>query len=107
AGGCAVIANRTHAAVSAEGEFLTLKTPVDIPLNALAQEWSPVLFKARFTQSDGNDSVVPGLAVRSPAGAKAMCAYCPHELCVIKLDGQNLRCLCHFSLFDPQHDGAW
>jgi Rieske Fe-S protein len=26
---------------------------------------------------------------------------------VIKLDGRNLRCPCHFSLFDPQRDGAW
>jgi len=108
AGGCAVIANGAHsAAASADGEFLTLKTPVEIPLNSLAQGWLPVPFKARFTKSDGNDSVIPGLAVLTPAGAKAICTYCPHELCVIKLDGQNLRCPCHFSLFDPQRDGAW
>ena len=107
-GSCAVIASVAHAGPpSGETGFLPLKAPVDIPLNALAQEWTPVLFKARFTKSDGNDSVIPGLAVRTPAGATAFCTYCPHELCILKLDGRNLRCPCHFSLFDPRHDGAW
>ena len=108
AGGCAVIANGAQpAAASDEVDFLPLKAPVDIPFNALAQDWVPVTFKARFTKSDGSDSVIPGLAVRTPVGAKAICAYCPHELCIIKLDGQTLRCPCHFSLFDPLRDGAW
>ena len=107
-GSCAVIASATHGTpASGETEFLPLKVPVDIPLDALAQDWVAVPFKARFTKSDANDSVVPGLAVRTPAGPVAICTYCPHELCVIKLDGHLLRCQCHFSLFDPQHDGAW
>lgn len=107
-GGCAVIASVTHPTSAwGEVEFLPLKAPVKIALESLTQEWVPVLFKARFTKSDGNDSVIPGLAVRTPAGAMAICTYCPHELCIIKLDGQNLRCPCHFSLFDPQRDGAW
>ena len=108
-GSCFVIASVAHStSASGAGEFLPLKAPVEIPLDAaLAQDWSSVLFKARFTKSDGNDSVIPGLAVRTPAGAMAICTYCPHELCVIKLDGQHLRCPCHFSLFDPQRDGAW
>lgn len=105
---CAVIASVAHpTSVWGEVEFLSLKAPVEIPLDTLVEEWAPVLFKARFTKSDGNDSVIPGLAVRTPAGAMAICTYCPHELCVIKLDGQSLRCPCHFSLFDPQRDGAW
>lgn len=106
--GCAAIAGVAHSSSAAgETEFLPLKAPVVISLTALVQEWTPVLFKARFTKSDGNDSVIPGVAVRTPTGATAVCTYCPHELCVIKLDGENLRCPCHFSLFDPQRDGAW
>jgi arsenite oxidase small subunit len=107
-GSCAVIAGAAHATpTSGETRFLPLKVAVDIPLDALAVNWMAVPFKARFTKSDGNDSVIPGLAVRTPVGPVAICTYCPHELCVIKLDGQLFRCPCHFSLFDPQHDGAW
>ena len=104
--GCAVIAGGTHAALG-ETRFLPLTAPVEISLDALGHDWTPALFKARFTKSDGNDSLIPGLAVRTPAGVVAVCTYCPHELCVVKLDGQNLRCPCHFSVFDPQREGAW
>jgi arsenite oxidase small subunit len=108
AGGCAVVASAGQAAArTPEAGFLLFKAIVVIPLSALAQPWAPVLFKARFTKSDGNDSVIPGVAVRMPAGVKAICTYCPHELCTIKLDGRKLRCPCHFSLFDPERDGAW
>jgi len=107
-GGCAVVASVGHATgASDDTNFLPLKSPVDIPLSGLVTMWEPILFKARFTKTDGNDSVVPGLALRTPSGATAICTYCPHELCVIKLDGENLRCPCHFSLFDPLRDGAW
>ena len=105
--GCAVIAAAHSSSALGDTVFLPLKAPVTVPLAALAQQWTPVLFKARFTKSDGNDSVIPGLAVRTAAGPIAVCTYCPHELCVIKLDGQILRCPCHFSLFDPKRDGAW
>lgn len=105
---CAVAAGAVHSTPAlGETTFLPLKTPVTIPLTAITQEWAPVLFKARFTKSDGNDSTIPGLAVQTPSGAMAICTYCPHELCVIKLDGEKLRCPCHFSLFDPLRDGAW
>lgn len=105
---CAMIAGATHSTSAfSDTGFLPLKTPVVVNLSTLAQEWTPVLFKARFTKSDGNDSAIPALAVRTAAGPVAVCTYCPHELCVIKLDGQMLRCPCHFSLFDPQRDGAW
>jgi Rieske Fe-S protein len=88
--------------------FLTLQTPVVTPLSQLDTVWAPVPFKARFTKSNGEDSVVPGIAVRTPERVEAFCAYCPHELCVIKLtDDHQLRCPCHFSLFDPLKDGAW
>jgi len=106
--GCAMIAGAARSTPAlGQIEYLSLKAPVAIPLTALAQEWTSVPFKARFAKSDGNDSVIPGLAVRTPAGVMAICTYCPHELCVIKLDGENLRCPCHFSLFDPQRGGAW
>ena len=88
--------------------FLPLKTPVVIPLSALGAAWTTVRFKARFTRSDGANSVVPGIAVGAPQGPKAFCAYCPHELCVINLNDEHLlRCPCHFSLFDPMRGGAW
>lgn len=105
---CCAIATVGYVA-SAFGEvaFLPLKTPIHIPLDAVARAWAPALFKARFTKSDGNDAIVPGLAVRTSKGVTAVCTYCPHELCVIGLDGERLRCPCHFSLFDPQRDGAW
>lgn len=107
--GCAVWADGALAAQPpARARFLPLKTPVEIPLNSLLETWAPVPFKARFTRSDGADSVVPGIAVRTPGAVRAFCAYCPHELCLIKLsDAHELRCPCHFSLFDPQRDGAW
>ena len=105
--GCAVIAAAHSTSALGDTGFLPLKAPVTVSLATLAQEWTPVLFKARFTKSDGSDSVIPGLAVRTAAGPVAVCTYCPHELCVIKLDGQVLSCPCHFSLFDPQRDGAW
>lgn len=107
--GCAALAGAALAAPQApSSRFLPLNTPVRIDLAALAQPWAPVPFKARITKSDGADSVVPGIALRTPNGVKALCAYCPHELCVIKLDdAHQLRCPCHFSLFDPQRDGAW
>lgn len=93
---------------SAPVRFLPLKTPVVVPLAALGTAWASVRFKARFTRSDGADSLVPGMAVATPQGPKAFCAYCPHELCVINLNDQHLlRCPCHFSLFDPERDGAW
>ena len=105
---CAAIASVAHATSAADDiAFLPLKTPVVIPIDSVAQVWTPVLFKGRFTKSDGSDSFVPGLTVRTPNGVTAVCTYCPHELCVIHLDGQNLRCPCHFSLFDPERDGAW
>ena len=108
AGSCAAFAVTARAVpAKCDTTFLPLKTPVQIPLDAVAQSWAPVSFKARFTKSDGLDSVVPGLALRTPAGVAAICTYCPHELCVIKLDQLQLRCPCHFSLFDPQRDGAW
>ena len=108
AGGCALVASAAHSApVLSEPAFLPLKLPVHVPLDAVAVPWVTVSFKARFTKSDGTDSVAPGLALRTPAGVKAICTYCPHELCIIKLDDQRLRCPCHFSLFDPAQDGAW
>ena len=108
-GGCALLADTALAAPHpAPASFLPLKTPVKISLASLPKDWDAVPFKARFTKSNGADSVVPGLAVRTPAGAKAFCAYCPHELCVLNLDdARRLRCPCHFSLFDPLRDGAW
>jgi arsenite oxidase small subunit len=108
AGSCAAFAAAAlPVPAQCDTAFLPLKTPVHIPLDAVGQFWVSVPFKARFTKSDGLDSVVPGLALRTPAGVTAICTYCPHELCVIKLDQRQLRCPCHFSLFDPQHDGAW
>jgi Rieske Fe-S protein len=105
---CAVIASVAHLTPACgDVAFLALKTPIHIPLDDVSRAWTPALFKTRFTKSDGNDSVVPGLAVRTPNGVTAVCTYCPHELCVIGLDGERLRCPCHFSLFDPQRDGAW
>ena len=106
--GCAVIASVARAAPASEDvAFLPLKTHVVIPIASVAQVWAPALFKARFTKSDGTDSIVPGLAVRTPKAVTAVCTYCPHELCVIRLDGQTLRCPCHFSLFDPEREGSW
>ena len=105
---CAAIASVAHSASASDDiAFMPLKTPVVIPIASVAQVWTPVPFKGRFTKSDGNDSLVPGLAVRTPKGVTAICTYCPHELCVIRLDGQTLRCPCHFSLFDPERDGEW
>lgn len=96
------------ASASSSPRFLTLQAPVTIPVSQLDTVWAPVSFKARFTKSNGEDSVAPGIAVRTPRRVEAFCAYCPHELCVIKLtDDHQLRCPCHFSLFDPLKDGAW
>ena len=108
--GCAgaALGPRALAQPSPSVRFLPLKTPVTIPLATLGEKWASTAFKARFTKSDGADSVVPGIAMKTPAGVKAFCAYCPHELCVIKLnDEHKLRCPCHFSLFDPERDGAY
>ena len=105
---CAAIATVARATSAPEDiVFLPLRTPVVIPIDTVAPIWAAVPFKGRFTKSDGNDSLVPGLAVRTPRGVTAVCTYCPHELCAIRLDGHNLRCPCHFSLFDPERDGAW
>ena len=107
--GCAALADAGFAAPSpAPVRYLPLKTVVEIPLSTLGETWAPVPFKARFTRSDGADSVVPAIAVRMPQGLEAFCAYCPHELCVLGLnETHQLRCPCHFSLFDPRRDGAW
>jgi Rieske Fe-S protein len=104
----ALAAAVSGADASGSARFLTLQTPVMTPVSQLDSVWVPVPFKARFTKSNGEDSVVPGIAVRTPRRIEAFCAYCPHELCVIKLtDDHQLRCPCHFSLFDPLKDGAW
>jgi Rieske Fe-S protein len=98
----------TGADASLSPRFLPLQAPVVTPVSQLETVWAPVPFRARFTKSNGEDSVVPGIAVRTPRRIEAFCAYCPHELCVIKLgDDHQLRCPCHFSLFDPLRDGAW
>jgi nitrite reductase/ring-hydroxylating ferredoxin subunit len=107
--GCALLADTALAAPHMPPpSFLPLKFQARISLASLRKTWDAVPFKARFTKSNGADSVVPGLAVRTPAGVEAFCAYCPHELCLIKLDdAHQLRCPCHFSLFDPLRAGAW
>lgn len=88
--------------------FLPLQAPVVTPVSQLQTVWDGVPFRARFTKSNGEDSVVPGIAVRTPRRIEAFCAYCPHELCVIKFTEEHqLRCPCHFSLFDPLKAGAW
>jgi Rieske Fe-S protein len=98
----------TGAGASPSTRFLNLQTPVVTPVSQLQTVWAAVPFKARFTKSNGEDSVLPGIAVRTPRKIKAFCLYCPHELCVIKFtDDHQLRCPCHFSLFDPLKDGAW
>lgn len=103
--GAAVLASPARGAAPA---FTPLKSAVRLPLAALASPWSSVTFRARFTKSNGEDSLAPGIAVRTPSGLRAWCAYCPHELCVLKLeDSHRLRCPCHFSMFDPAAGGAW
>ncbi|MDB5480059.1 MAG: hypothetical protein JWO83_1112 [Caulobacteraceae bacterium] len=98
----------TGADASPSPRFLPFQTPVVIAFPQLEAVWAPAPFRARFTKSNGEDSVVPGIAVRTPRRIEAFCTYCPHELCVIKLtDDHQLRCPCHFSLFDPLRDGAW
>lgn len=98
----------TGAAAAPSPRFLPLQTPVVTPISQLETVWAGVPFRARFTKSNGEDSVVPGIAVRTPRRIEAFCAYCPHELCVIRLtDDHQLRCPCHFSLFDPLKHGAW
>ena len=98
----------TRAEASPAPRFLPLQTPVVTPVSQLETVWAGVPFRARLTKSNGEDSLIPGIVVRTQRRIEAFCAYCPHELCVIRLtDEHQLRCPCHFSLFDPMRDGAW
>jgi nitrite reductase/ring-hydroxylating ferredoxin subunit len=89
--------------------YIPLKTPVSVPLTAVAEAWVPALFSARFTKSNGIDTVAPGLAVRVPGsvGLCVVCLYCPHELCRVRYDNRQLACLCHGSRFDPAEGGKY
>ena len=98
----------TGADAAPSPRFVPLQTPVVTPISQLETVWAGVPIRARFTKSNGEDSVIPGIAVRTPRRIEAFCAYCPHELCVIRLtEDHQLRCPCHFSLFDPLKHGAW
>jgi Rieske Fe-S protein len=108
-GGAVMFGIRREAVAASQTRFVKLEEPIDIPLASLAQEWTPVSFRAFFLRPDGKRAAAPGLAMRLPGtGVQAFCLYCPHELCVMSLDkAKHLFCGCHSSTFDPLKRGEW
>lgn len=119
------------AAAAAPGaSYLRLKEPVSIAVGDL-QPWRPHPFSAWVDKpaAEGEpaaERLLKGILVRAsekpgPESLRALCLHCPHELCYVQLveDLQHVRleqserpahpllvCPCHFSVFDPQKEGA-
>ena len=107
--GC--LAVRLPAAV----RYRRLRSPTAVPLAQVADTWRAASFQARCS-----GTALRGMLVRTPAGLKAFCLHCPHEICPVNYaeDPRSVRvesgpppdhpvfvCPCHFSVFDPLTDG--
>lgn len=138
--GIFALGRTVHAAPAPQPRFRALRRPIRIPLAQLTEPWRPVWFDAiaparragsgpAEARHDAAASVavrVSGVALRlpsasGPAGVKAFCLTCPHEICrvgyatdpaSVRLDGAPrpdhplLVCPCHFSAFDPAAEGT-
>ncbi len=110
--------------------YLRLKEPVSIAVGDL-QLWRPHPFSAWVDKpaAEGEpaaERLLKGILVQAsekpgPESLRALCLHCPHELCYVQLveelhhvrleqsarpDHPLLVCPCHFSVFDPQKEGA-
>lgn len=83
-----------------------------MPLQAVSKMWRPAPFSARASKLNGAAATLQGILLRTPAGLRAFCLHCPHELCFLNLTEDErsghplLVCPCHFSTFDPVANGA-
>ena len=110
--------------------YLRLKKPVSIAAGDL-RLWRPHPFSAWVDKPAAQgepaaERLLKGILVRAsekpgPESLRALCLHCPHELCYVQLvedlhhvrlkqstrpDHPLLVCPCHFSVFDPQKEGA-
>lgn len=110
--------------------YLRLKEPVSIAVGDL-QLWRPHPFSAWVVKPAAHgkpsaERLLKGILVQAsekpgPESLRALCLHCPHELCYVQLvedlnhvrlkqstrpDHPLLVCPCHFSVFDPQMEGA-
>ena len=53
---------------------------------------------------NGKDQIGRPISVaftRVPSGIVALEAFCTHSGCIVRPDGKELLCPCHYSTFDP------
>lgn len=110
---------RGQVASSAPIRYATLVRPVSIPLDSVAERWSPVAFVAEAMAP--RRVLISGVLYRTEKDLTALCVTCPHEQCQVDLvtDKERLarmpestsshplfECGCHLSVFDAANDGA-
>lgn len=93
--------------------YRVLEEPVVLPLKMVSRAWHPVPFTARAKKggpagAPARDVLLKGILLREPAGLRAYCLICPHELCYLNFvpGGKTLVCPCHDSVFNLLEDGA-
>jgi Rieske Fe-S protein len=112
--------------IGSDTGYLDLKDTVSLPLSDLTEVWESRTFEAWVPMRGTADKLLKGLLLRvgpprkDDTGLRALCIYCPHEICEVSLvqDLSTIRldsgaapqhplivCPCHFSAFDPLQDG--
>jgi Rieske Fe-S protein len=105
-------------------EFRQLRNVIEIPLAAIEQPGSQVLFKAWIDEpaAASGELLLRGILLRLQSGSlDAFSLICPHEICEIESVTDSsllprdlgplpthplLACPCHFSVFDPEDGGT-